>query len=471
MAYALLQSLVVPALGTLQAELGTTSTGAAWIFTSYLLSASVLTPILGRLADVYGKGTVLTWSLVVLAIGSVISGAASALPVMLLGRTVQGAGGAVFPLAFAIVRDEFDEDRRSSTIAFVSAVMTVGGALGMVAGGPIASLLSYRWLFWFPALAAAGAAVAAWRLVPDRLSTRRPPLRDIGWPGAVLLAWWLGLFLLGVTMIPRGGLVSWTALGPILLSAMLAAAWAAVELRARHPLVDLRTLWWPAVRATNAATFALGFGMFGSWMLLPLLLQAPPQDGGYGLEPAHVGLYMLPSALGSALVAPVFGRLSAVHGPRWALTGGALIAAAASAWIGALRPPPGVVLAAILLNGIGIGLAFAAVATLVVSSVPADQTGVSAGINTIMRTIGGALGTTTAGALLAATAATRQSFTTCLIVFAVALALAAVLSRGVPRHVRAKPRASLLAPDPSPALATLAVETPRTAVRQRHPHG
>src|SRR5450631_1025278 len=110
-AYALLQSLVVPALPVLQKDLHTSTSGVAWVFTAYLLAASVVTPIAGRLGDMFGKKRVLVIALAGLAAGSALGGLASTLPVMITARTIQGLGGAIFPLAFGIVRDQFPRER------------------------------------------------------------------------------------------------------------------------------------------------------------------------------------------------------------------------------------------------------------------------------------------------------------------------------------------------------------------------
>ncbi|MDQ1654917.1 MAG: hypothetical protein QOI35_4117, partial [Cryptosporangiaceae bacterium] len=92
---------------------------------------------------------------------------------------------------------------------------------------------------------------------------------------------------------------------------LFAAGWAVREVRATDPLVDLRTLWLPQVRATNRATLLLGFGMFAAWMLVPLLVQQSPATGvGFGASAAAVGLYLLPTAAGTLAVTPLAGRLS-----------------------------------------------------------------------------------------------------------------------------------------------------------------
>ena len=133
-AYALLQSLVVPALPVLKHDLHTTTTGVAWIFTSYLLAASVVTPIAGRLGDMFGKKRVLVLSLVGLTLGSLLAALATSLPLMIVARTTQGLGGAIFPLAFGIIRDEFPRHRVAGAIALISGLLGIGsGALKVVA--------------------------------------------------------------------------------------------------------------------------------------------------------------------------------------------------------------------------------------------------------------------------------------------------------------------------------------------------
>src|SRR3954453_7135112 len=148
--YALLQSLVVPALPQIQDSLHTSESAVAWVLTAFLLSASVATPILGRLGDMSGKERLLMIVLVLLALGTLISAVASSLWMMLLGRVIQGAGGGIFPLAFSIVRDEFPNERVPGAIGLVSSLLGVGGGAGVVFAGIVTENLSYHWLFWFP---------------------------------------------------------------------------------------------------------------------------------------------------------------------------------------------------------------------------------------------------------------------------------------------------------------------------------
>jgi MFS family permease len=141
--------------------------------------------------------------------------------------------------------------------------------------------------------------------------------------------------------------------------------------------------------------------MFGSWMLVPLLVAQPASSGiGFGASPTVVGLIMLPTALGTLLVMPVQSRLVRRHGPRAALTAGTATAGASYLLLAVMHGTLIQVCLAVLLMGAGVGLAFAAVGALVVEAVPAEQTGVSAAINTVMRTVGGSLGTTLGATVL-----------------------------------------------------------------------
>ncbi len=186
----MLQSLVVPALPTLQRDLHTTPSGVAWIFTAYLLAASVATPIAGRLGDMFGKKRTLVVVLGGLAAGTLLAALATTLPVMIVARTIQGLGGAIFPLAFGIVRDEFPRERVAGGIALISGLLGVGGGLGIVLAGPILAHLDYHWLFWIPFVVIAATAVATMLIIPE--SPVRAP-GNVNWTGAVLLSALAGL--------------------------------------------------------------------------------------------------------------------------------------------------------------------------------------------------------------------------------------------------------------------------------------
>ncbi|MDX6203875.1 MAG: hypothetical protein QOJ83_3375, partial [Frankiales bacterium] len=165
--YSMLQSLVSPVLPTVQHSLHTSQNTVTWVLTGYLLSASVATPILGRLGDMIGKKKVLVGVLAVLALGTLLAALATSIGVMIVARVVQGVGGAILPLSFGIVRDEFPREKVSSAIGVTAALLAVGGGLGIVLAGPIVDILDYHFLFWLPLVFVVLSAIAAALFVPE----------------------------------------------------------------------------------------------------------------------------------------------------------------------------------------------------------------------------------------------------------------------------------------------------------------
>src|SRR5919197_2335482 len=176
--------MVIPALPTLQHELHTTTTWVTWVLTVFLLVASVATPVLGKLGDQYGKERLLVISLALFLLGSVGAALAWNIWVLIVARAIQGAGGAVFPLSFSIIRDEFPREKMGVAIGLVSAVFGVGGGFGIVLSGVIVDHLSWRWLFIVGAIGIAAAVVPVPRFLPA--SPIKTPSR-VDFLGAALL--------------------------------------------------------------------------------------------------------------------------------------------------------------------------------------------------------------------------------------------------------------------------------------------
>jgi EmrB/QacA subfamily drug resistance transporter len=437
--FSLLQSLVAPALPEIQHDLHTSATAVAWILTAYLLSASVFTPILGRLGDMFGKEHMLVVALVVLGIGTLVAALATSIEVMIAGRVIQGCGGAVFPLAFGIIRDEFPRERVAHGIALISAILGIGGGLGIVLAGPIVDTLSYHWRFWFPLAAVAIATVATLLFVPE--SPVRAPGR-INWLGAALLSAWLVALLVAISEGSSWGWGDGRTLGLLAVAAVLLAAWIAVENRANEPLVDMRMMRVRGVWTVNAAAFLVGAGMYTSFILIPQFVETPG-DAGYGFAASvtEAGLFLLPSTVGMLLVSPLAGRMAARVGARLPLLLGSLTTAVAFGFLAIAHDDKWEFYVGSAILGVGIGLAFASLANLIVEAVRPDQTGVATGMNTVMRSIGGSVGSTIAASVIAGTVTaahlpTEGGFTTAFAIAAAACALAAIASVAVPRPAR-----------------------------------
>ena len=402
--YALLQSLVAPALPDIQRALHTSVNSVSWVLTAYLLSASIATPVIGRLGDMHGKERLLMIVLVLLAVGTVVSAVATTLAVMLVGRVIQGAAGGVFPLAFGIIRDEFPRARVAGGIGLMSALLGVGGGIGVVLSGPIADHLSYHYLFWLPLIPIVIATALIQVFVPE--SPIRIPGR-VNWAGTALMSTGLAAVLIAVSETATWHWLSAKTIGCISLGVVLLACWVRSESRSAHPLVDMHMMRIRGVWTTNLVAMLLGFGMYSSFILLPEYVETSTKAGyGFGSSVTQAGIFMVPSTLAMLIVGSQTGRLERLFGSKPPLLAGGALTMVSFLILAFARSQSWEIYLAAALLGAGIGLAFAAMANLIIENVGPEQTGVATGMNTVTRTVGGAFGGAATASIVAATVTT-----------------------------------------------------------------
>jgi EmrB/QacA subfamily drug resistance transporter len=436
-AYALLQSLVAPALPDIQHALNTSVSSASWVLTAYLLSASIATPLIGRLGDIHGKERLLVVVLVLFCLATVVCALATTLPVMLVGRIVQGAAGGIFPLAFGIIRDEFPRERVAGAVGIMAALAGVGGGLGVVLAGPIVDHLSYHYLFWLPLIPLVPATIAIHLFVPES------PVRVAGrvnWTGAALMSAGLGAVLIAVSQTSVWHWLSPKTLGLFAIGVVLLVAWVRSEVRSAHPLVDMRMMRIRGVWTTNTVALLLGFGMYASFILLPDLVETPSRAGyGFGASVTGAGLFLLPSTIAMLLVGAQTGRLERRFGSKPPLLAGAALTMAAYVLLAFARSERFEIYLAALLLGAGIGLAFAAMVNLIIENVGPGETGIATGMNTVTRTVGGAFGGAVVASVLAQDLAasgfpSSHGYTVAFTVCAIALALGVGVGLAIPQR-------------------------------------
>ena len=468
--YILLQSMVLPALPEIGKALHTSQDTVAWVLTAYLVSASVATPVLGRLGDMFGKKKVLLIVLVLLVSGSVLAALTSSIAVMLIARVIQGAGGAIFPLAFSIIRDEFPRERVAGAIGMLSALIGVGAGIAIVIAGPIVDNLSIHWLFWIPAALTAIALVATVFWVPESPITAPGRISALA---VGTLSGWLIALLLGVS---EGGDWGWTSarvIGLFVLAIILFLAWLKVETSLDQPLVDVKMMRIPTVWWTNISAMLFGFGMYSVMIVVPAFLQTPSSNGyGFGSSITQSGLALLPMSATMLVAGILTGGFSNRFGSKVPLVVGSIFSALGMLFLAIAHSSQFDFYFAMALIGLGIGFAFSAMSNLVVEAVPAGQTGVATGMNANVRTIGGAIGSQIvasiiAGTVVASALPTEHGYELSFIVLAVALAGAGVAAALVPsraKRARATPSEGhefdTMAVDPglmSPAEAGLAI--------------
>lgn len=392
------QTAVVPMLPSLSDEFGVSAAAVSWVMTANLLAAVVGTPLLGRLGDVRGHKPVLVLCLLVAAVGSLLAALTNSFSLLIAARTLQGVGAGVLPLAISIIRAEIPKERVAGGLAMVSVSMGLGSALGVVASGVLLVVWPHQSVFWLMLLLGVAAVVAVVAVVPHRRLEARAGGAD-PW-GAFTLAAWLLALLVAISQGNAWGWTSWRVGGLLAAAAVFLVVWCVVESRVRYPIVDLPMLASRTVALSNVAGALTGFGMYGSFIAMSSMAQAPVALGvGFGATALGAGLMLLPNSAGN-LAAGVVGHLTlSRRGPRPTLALGGFLSAAG---IGLLVVQHDVVVLYLAsgLFGVGTGLAFAAIPTYINDAVPADRTGVANGMNAVLRTVGSATGSAVMGTVL-----------------------------------------------------------------------
>ncbi|WP_433516439.1 MFS transporter [Nonomuraea sp. CA-143628] len=429
---ALQNTAVVPLLPVLQRELHTSLSAVSWTLTLSLLVGAVSTPLLSRFGDMYGRRPMILGALTLLVIGSVIGGLATSLPWLLLGRVLQGFVAALVPLAIGVVRDLLPRQQLATGIGVLSATMGFGSGGGMILAGLASG--DYHAVFWITGAITVVAAVIVAFLVRDRAPGRggRPDLA-----GAFLLTVWLVALLLAIS---EGGSWGWGSpgvLGLFAAAVVVAVVWVAVERRVAEPLVQMSMLVQRGTVGATVASMLLGFAFFTVMTGISGFTQAPAS--GLGASTLEVGFYLLPSTLFMLVISLFAGRFMRRFSASSMVAAGAGVVTLAAIWLVFAHRTGGDIYVATSLLGIGLGVGYAALGTMAVEHVAPDKTALAAGVNALVRIVGGS----TAGAVIAAVLAAQPGvlgyqwvFGVAAVAGAVAAAFAAVFGL-LNRHVTA----------------------------------
>ncbi|MET0521879.1 MAG: MFS transporter [Jiangellaceae bacterium] len=395
---AVLQTAVVPVLGIIADQLHASDVGVSWAVTANLLAALAATPLIGRLADLHSKKPVLLSVLVVVLIGSVLAATTTSLALLIVGRVLQAASYALYPVGIAILREELPPDRLMSAMAVLSGTLGFGGGSGLVVVGLLMSgNAGYHRVFWLTTAFTAVVIVIAIVVVPRR---PRSATGTIDWIGALGIAAGLSAVLLSLTQGQSWGWTSPATLGCGVGGLVVLVGWWIWERRAKHPLVSTEMLKRRPILLTNLATIFVGMGLYFAFLGLIQFVQIPREAAGYGfgatvLEASVV--FLLPGVVVGFLIALFSGRFIDRFGARPVLLIAAVAGIVGFLFIAFAHSQAWHVIVAGILANAYISLGYGALPALVVSEVDASETGIATSMNAIARTIG----SSTAAALVA----------------------------------------------------------------------
>ncbi len=394
------QSVLVPVLSILPARLDTSASNVSWLITSTLLVAAVSVPIMGRLGDMYGKRRLLLVAVGTLVVGSAITAVTDDIGLLILGRAIQGASAAAIPLGISLLAGLMPRERVGSSIALISAMLGVGGSLGLPLAGFVAEHADFHALFWISGGAALAAFVGILLIVPES------PARSGGrvdLVGSVLLAAALVCLLL-----PLAESADWGWSDPkvsILLVAavLLLGIFGWSQVRIREPLVDLKALRRKPIVITNLASILFGFALFASFIGTASFVEAPRASGyGFGSSLLVGGLAMLPSGIAMLLLSPVAAKLIERRGAPQTLALGATVVAAGWSLRIVLSDNLWQVVVGASIVGMGTGIGYAAIPSLINAHTPASELAAANGLNSLFRSFGSSLASAIGGSILAA---------------------------------------------------------------------
>jgi EmrB/QacA subfamily drug resistance transporter len=374
-----------------------------WLFSIYLLSQAVTTPLYGKFADSLGRRPVLFFGIGLFLVGSVLCGAAWSMPALIVARAVQGVGaGAVQPISMTIVGDLYTVEERARVQGYLASVWGIAAVLGPTLGGVFSEYLSWRWIFFVNLPLGAVAVWALARHFRERVERRA---HRLDYAGAATLTGGFSLVILGLL---EGGVAwAWSSTPSILIftaGAALLVAFVLVERRAPEPVLPLWVVSRRVLVGGNLASLVVGALLIGLSSYLPTYAQ-----GVLGVGPLVAGFALAALTVGWPLAASVAGRIYLRIGFRDTALGGTVFVVAGAVLAALLgeRSSIWAAAAAAFVLGVGLGFTSSPVIVAVQSVVGWDRRGVVTGANMFSRSLGSAVGAAVFGAIANATLAAR----------------------------------------------------------------
>jgi MFS family permease len=400
---AMTQTLVVPIVASLPTIFDAPASDTSWIITITLLVGAICTPVSGRLGDLYGKKRMILISLLPLALGSAVCAIATTVPVMVVGRGLQGLAAGFIPLGISMLHDLLPKERTAGAISLMSSSLGIGGALGLPFAAAVAEFASWRILFWLITACAAVLGVVIWRAIPAPAPAVRTGVpTPFDYVGVLGLAAGLVALLLAISKGAEWGWTSPLVLGLFGGAVVVLLAWGWWELRTPDALVDLRTTARPVVLLTNLASVLVGFAMYAQSLILPQLMQAPAETGfGLGQTMLQMGLWMAPAGIAMTLMSPVGARITQAYGPKTTFVIGGLVMSLGYGLSALAMDTLAGLAATAFVASAGVGFAYGAMPAIILGAVPATEKAAANGFNTLMRSIGTSTSAAVIGVVLA----------------------------------------------------------------------
>ena len=441
------ETMLIPAIPDLIGHFHVSYGMSSWILTSYLIAGAVMTPIAGKLSDIYGRKKILLIIMVIYAIGVSMAGFASDIYFMIFARAIQGVGMSMFPIAFGMIRDQFPREKISIGQGVITSMFASGAVIGLTVGGIIVQDYGWQTTFFTIIPIAIALLLIIWRFIhvtdikEEDQSQKRSRILEgenvrktrnsndkrafskasnqIDIKGAIALAITVTSFLLVLTLLETSGsnlhgasiangnansndnlpsnANSSSNILPFLIIGIIAlVSFVIIERREKYPLVDFRLMLNKSILPANLIIMLVGFSMFMVFQTLPILVRNP-EPVGFGEDAISAGKVQLPFAIVLLIFGPTSGFIVSKLGSLRPIILGTFITTAG--FMGLLMFHSTEVLVSVNLGILSTGLSLTSVGAInvIILSTPRQFSGISLGMTSLMRIIGASIGPALAG--------------------------------------------------------------------------
>lgn len=420
------ETMLIPAIPDLIMHFHVSYSMSSWILTSYLIAGAVMTPIAGKLSDVYGRKKMLLIIMGIYTIGVSMAGFAPNISFMIIARAVQGIGMSMFPIAFSIIRDQFPRSKISIGQGVITSMFASGAVIGLTVGGLIVENYGWQSTFFTIIPISIALLLTIWRLI-NIVDTRKVgqsasqsdvlsydndnfDITDIGdkaekfafskmsnlidIKGAIALTITIISFLLVLTLVETSSsnsMISFEELFFIILGLVSFIAFVKIESQEKYPLVDLKLMLNKAILPANLIIMLVGFSMFLVFQTIPILVRNP-EPIGFGEDAISAGRIQLPFAIVLLIFGPTSGYIVSKLGSLRPVILGTTITSAG--FLGLFLFHSSELLVSINLGILSTGLSLTSVGAMnvIILSTPRQFSGISLGMSTLMRIIGSSIG-------------------------------------------------------------------------------
>ncbi|MDE1825931.1 MAG: MFS transporter [Candidatus Micrarchaeota archaeon] len=394
-----IETMLVPSLPAIAKEFHVTPAAVSLVLAMYLVSGIALSPVMGKLGDIYGKKRVLKYILPIYMVSVAVTGFSPSFDFLIVARLIQGVGFTIMPLAMTLVREQFPREKIPQAQGLLSAMFGVGGAIGLPIGAFISN--NYGWQVTYHTALPFVVVLTILLLVYLRESKYTRPNVKMEYINAAALAIGLGSVVFAVSEGSALGWASPTIIGLFALAIIMFVLFALMEKRANktgEALLNFKMLRNRNVMGPNLIVLIVGFGFFLAYQVYAYEFELPSPIG-YGFNIFHTGLALVPFAIMSIIIAPIVAKLLTRHGAKPYLFAGSLVVILGFL-LSEFSTSPIWLIAGAAIVGAGMAALNVALINILILSVENKEMGVATSTNVVFRILGSSLGAPVAGVLI-----------------------------------------------------------------------